>query len=106
MCAEGVVGIAIFALAMVFTLPAALHQQQPYGWFGAGAYRAFDAHQQCVEAQSNNAVVSWRLVVQRRVGRGSCLSPYMAARRVARQHMQQGCRMDLLTDALSVLTTR
>ena len=67
-CADGMVCIAILALAMVFNLPAALHQ--PYGWFGAN--RTFDVHQRCVEAQGFNAVVQWRLV-QRRVGRKSCL---------------------------------
>ena len=52
-CAEGMVCIAIFALAMVFTLPAALRQQKLTMWFGGGACRTFTAPQRYVEAQGS-----------------------------------------------------
>ena len=47
MCAEGMVCIAIFALAMVFTLPAELRQQKLTIWLvpRVGAYRTCDVHE-------------------------------------------------------------
>ena len=90
---------------MVATLPAALRQHKKHV---AGSARERTRHSMCTSDGGTRiqfGQCGGDLKYSEELGERDVSALFKASRRVARQHTQQAYRMDLMSDALAVLTT-